>query len=510
MACLCAVSAGAFAPACASRAVTVASDTALDKLRAADALVSAGCLDCLTSAFHAYGALRSEAATREAATLGAFRAATLAAIRERELGVDDSGFLTQARDIAAGNPLVTPAALALVEIAESLPTQGGIGQPLSDDDRARRQRALQNRTAYQDQLRTQADADPLSAYLWLSFNCAYDSTQPEVQQSWLQQLPRWRETRLIRFKAAVCGRRDVTELEAFVAEDPRFVEAHYLLGLAATLGGRLDAALGHFEQAYVWRPRWPAVTSSIAAAHVAREDFEQAIVFFDRTLELLPQSPEGLLGKARALTFLGRYTAAIDILDTLLSLGRWFIGEAHYWRAYGEHELRSYDAAWRDVEAADKLVFNSDVPKLAGLISYKRGDLDLARRRFLLSLTRFERDCETLYFLGMVLVEQRDWSASTERFTTAASCLGSELTAIERAIEAIRRSSDPPDVQARQIARREQRLAGDRRMLATSWFNLAVSHFNLARREEARTFAEKVLADPQFGARAKELLDRLR
>ena len=47
-------------------------------------------------------------------------------------------------------------------------------------------------------------------------------------------------------------------------------------------------------------------------------------------------------------------------------------------------------------------------------------------------------------------------------------------------------------------------------MTATSWFNIAVSYFNLSRKDEAREYAEKVADDEQFGERARDLLSRLR
>ena len=63
--------------------------------------------------------------------------------------------------------------------------------------------------------------------------------------------------------------------------------------------------------------------------------------------------------------------------------------------------------------------------------------------------------------------------------------------------------------QARQIARREQQLAAQARMRATSWFNTAAACFNLTRYMEARQYAVLVLDDPQFGDRARDLLSRL-
>src|SRR5204863_446924 len=82
-----------------------------------------------------------------------------------------------------------------------------------------------------------------------------------------------------------------------------------------------------------------------------------------------------LLGRIRALTYLGRNEDAIATTDLLIALG-WYVGDARYWRALNESELERNDEAWTDVEAAAKLLVNADVPKLAGLIAYRRHQLD--------------------------------------------------------------------------------------------------------------------------------------
>src|SRR2546430_12342007 len=48
-----------------------------------------------------------------------------------------------------------------------------------------------------------------------------------------------------------------------------------------------------------------------------------------------------------------------------------------------------------------------------------------------------------------------------------------------------------------QIAKREQQIRTAGRMTATSWFNTAVSYYNLSRKAEAREYAEKVSDDEQ-------------
>src|SRR5207249_2508583 len=93
-----------------------------------------------------------------------------------------------------------------------------------------------------------------------------------------------------------------------------------------------------------------------------------------------PRAVDALLGRIRALTYLGRNEDAIATTDLLIALG-WYVGDARYWRALNESELERNDEAWTDVEAAAKLLVNADVPKLAGLIAYRRHQLDVSRAK---------------------------------------------------------------------------------------------------------------------------------
>lgn len=88
-------------------------------------------------------------------------------------------------------------------------------------------------------------------------------------------------------------------------------------------------------------------------------------------------------------------------------------------------------------------------------------------------------------------------------------CLEAAEARLTADIARIRQSSDPPARQQRQIPR-EQQIATGRRMTIASWFDLAVVTFNLSRPDEARHYAKRVEGDAQFGARARELLAKLR
>ncbi|HEV3060419.1 MAG TPA: hypothetical protein VGY48_19400 [Vicinamibacterales bacterium] len=480
------------------------------RLAAADAQVRAGCFDCLVSAFLEYTALQSTAVASPAA-IGAARAAALLAIRERELGTEDSGYLVRARELAAAAPPVGRALGDLLEIADTLPVRGA-GRQLSDDVELRRmQAAYRNRDAWTDELRQRADQDALSAYVSLAFNCAYVPSAQHAVEQWLADVPAWRDTPLVTMKAATCGiNSDRASLEHLLAADPRFVEIHYFVSLAFAFTGRIDDAMEHLLKAYAWRNRWPAVTSSLGADYTALEEFQQAVDFFDRTLAVVPRDPDALLNKAKALTYAGRYTESLATVDTLLTQARWLVGDARYWRALNESQLGRLDEAWDDVELAAKLLVNAEVPKLAGIVAYRRKEIDVSRAKFELSRQRNPDDCETGFYLGVVLGEQAQWPRAADVLVETANCLEQVELTLKKEIDDIRASTQPPERRARLIAKREQQIATDRRMIATCWYNTAVSYFSVSRKDDARTFAEKVAADEQFGERARELLARLR
>ena len=481
-----------------------------ERIAAADALVRAGCFDCLLAAFREYDALRAVPAVAAAATTGATRTAALLAVRERDLGTEDSGYLRKASELAASTTPNDPTLLLLLRVADSLPTRGGARFVTDDTALARNQTALRNQAVWTEALRVHADEDPLAAYLWLSFNCAYVSAARQTLPDWLAVVPAWRDTSLLKFKAAVCAGYTRASFESLLQAEPRFVELHYFIGASAAFAGKIDDAIEHLLRAYEWRQRWPGVTYSLAADYVALEEFDKAIEFYDRTLEVMPTFPDALLEKGKTLTYAGRYTEAIATLDRLLALERWLVGDARYWRAVNENQLEQLDVAWNDLELAARLMRNAAVPKLAGIVAYKRHQLDVARAKFEESWKLGRDDCETGFYLGIVLGEQSNWAQTAQVLTDTTACLEKAEEKLKVEIAAIQVSTDHPERQLRQIRKREQDIAKGRRMTATSWFNLAVSYFSLSRKNEAREFAAKVADDVQFGERARDLLSRLR
>ncbi len=489
------------------------------RLAAADALLAAGCFDCLREALEQYQTLRGvsggAASAIERATTGAVQTAALLGVRQRELGMVDDGYLEMARGLVPSMPCERmpsgcEAVTRLLDVIGLLPvdTPGIIARPADTDAQmADRFRFLRSREQWLPVLREGADQDLLSAYVWLVFACgsAGNMTRGDARAPTAQ----FEGVPLVAFKRATCSSAQPDELHALETRDPRFVDVQYPLGLSAL--GRLntDDADAAFERAYAWHPQWPAVTLSLANLATAGEDFERALRFYEKTLELEVGSPEAMLGKVRALTYLGRYEAAIAVTDQLLQ-GRLYLGDTRYWRAMNEYQLGRLDEGWRDIEESKTLLVNALVPKLAGLIAYRRQQLDIARDRLEESSRRNAEDCESGFYLGMTLAELKSWSRSAEVFIGAVGCFDKAERVLTADIAQIRRANESPERQARLVASRERQIASGRRMMAQATFNTAVAYFNLSRDTEARPFAERVAEDEQFGQRARELLARFK
>jgi tetratricopeptide (TPR) repeat protein len=483
----------------------------VQRLASADALVRAGCLDCLIDAFGEYDLLRAFPFAKDAATAGAIRAGGLIARRERELGMVDDGYGQRARALLSSGAAVPAWLSSLLDVIDVLPaTAAGIMRTPSSDIDLERQRVLQaNRDVWTARLRELAPIDELGAYMWLSFTCGATETRDLSLDQLFEPVAPFRDTPLIALKRATCRGVVPERLKELAGANPRFVEVAYWLGLFVVGERKLDDADAKFEEAYAWRQQWPSVTQSIANVAMTSEEFARSLTFYDKTLELEPQAVDALLGRVRALTYLGRNEDAIATSDRLIDL-RWHVGDARYWRALNESELERYEEAWTDIEAAAKLLINAEVPKLAGLIAYRRQQLEVSRAKFELAHTRNPNDCETFFYLGIVQAELRAWGPTAEILVNVPACLEANEIGYLKEIASIEASDDPPARKAGKIARRQQYIAKGRRQMATSWFDVAVACYNLSRKTEAQQYAEKVADDEQFGTRAKELLSRLR
>lgn len=94
-------------------------------------------------------------------------------------------------------------------------------------------------------------------------------------------------------------------LERATGLDERDYAVAYEMGATLELAGS-DAALGHFERAARLRPQFVAAHRAIAAAHVARGNFERAAEAYGAALAGAPRDPELSLLLAQVELLLGR------------------------------------------------------------------------------------------------------------------------------------------------------------------------------------------------------------
>jgi tetratricopeptide (TPR) repeat protein len=489
------------------------------RLAAADAQVRAGCLDCLVAAYREYEALRSMPPAAVRATAGVVRSAALIALRERELGMVDEGYLQRARDAAAAMPDAAAPLVGLLDVIDATAAASvGAGRPTSDVDLERMRINREKRVVWTDMLREAAGTELAAAYTWMSFVCGSSDIRNTLSRdAILTPAAPFSDAPIVQYRTALCAMPqppgspprqdpfDQEKLAALQTAEPRFHEIDNARGQSLLARRKLDDADVAFEQARLWHPAWPTLTLAIANVAMTAEEFERALAMYEETLKYEPKAVDALLGKVKTLTYLGQHEEAIATVDVLIA-ERWYVGDGRYWRALNETQLERYDQAWEDIELANKLLLNAEVPKLAGIIAYRRTERDVSKMKFDLSRTRNPKDCETGHYLGLVLAELKDWTRTAEVSTATAQCLQTAVEEWRKEIASIQASDDPPQRKQRKIAKREQSIVTAGRWTITSWFNTAVAYYNLARPSDARAFAEKVVDDEQFGERARELV----
>ena len=498
--------------ACGSktRPVVQVEPTPAMRIAAADEQFRARCLDCLEQAFEQYVALRSDPAIGPAAADSAVRAALLIAVRENELGLTDSQHVQQARALVQSP---SPTLAVLLDVADALSSKpsGTSRSPYNDSESRAANRIARTEQQWAPLLRQLMPDDLTADYLWLGLACGpygFDIPDRDDRRTLLGLSL---NQPLISFKNASSCSIQRPAIENLLDREPRFVEANYFLGvsvLSTQLLAGVDEAERRFQTAYKWRPNWPALTMAIANLALTAEDFERAIDYYNKTLALVPDHPEGLLGSIRALTYAGRHTEAIVVADRLLATNR-NPGEARYWRALNQEQLQKHDEAWADIERAAEALVSPDVPKLAGIIAINRRELDIARQRLEASLSARSTDCETAFYLQAVLTQQGQWSDTARIASSAGECFDADIARLTGEIESLQASDMRADRRSQQIAKRKQQMASAVRMRAASWFDAAAANFNLSRPDEAKRFAEQLLDDEQYGDRARDLITRL-
>lgn len=475
-----------------------------EQLAQADALTLRGCYRCLIEARDLYEDVARQGLEPDRAAAGLFRTTLLAGMREREMGLIGGGGFERAA--ALGTAASGPAWETFLSIAATTPwLDVGTPKDLVEENVYARAIADRDRDAWNAVLQPLVPADPLAAYLYLGLNCTADwlaEQPPELGET----LAGHDDAVFVRYRRARCAG-DQVGLAAVLTIEPRFSEMEFFLGQHAL--AQEDAALAefHYQRARDDWAEWPAPV--LALGEVARivEDYEASLPYYDATLALVPDQRVALLGKARSLSYLDRSPEALPLLDRLIEMGRWYLAEAYFWRAWNRFNLDEIEAARADAARAIAQRPDAESYALSGQIAIEQRRLDDARRDLETALEIRELFCDAAFHLGRVHIEEARWFDTGSAFARAAGCY---VETIDRLVYALSQLRDDPtlaeDRRARIMQRRTAELAVARRQAAQSAYNAALGYYNNGTPRPAQRFAEQAQEHDLFAERAVRLI----
>ena len=474
----------------------------------AEALVKKGHYRALKEAFALYRSLYSRHSLRRRVATDYARTGVLLALRERHLGIDKPSTLAEVNGLIAKDRSLTGlAGPALVVSSIPLDTRG-VMKDISLDKM--NQGFLDRLQAARDEVRSRARADELCAAVFTAWACSTVRFSRDYQDP-TDTVEAHADSLLVRYEAALCGEPAPSFFEEVLARDPEFAEAHYHLGMTALAEKRLFEAEAHFLRAFESVPESPQPPILLAGIYLATEEYESAIRFCDHALEVAPEFRDALLGKAISLASLGKHDESMAVLERILELGFWLIGESHYWLAWNfEARGRLPEALSHIDEAKGRLPTNPLVFSLSGKIASSLGELERSEKDYRAALAIDSANTDALFGLGALYTSQARWPEAADAFEKANLGFDSEAKSLEAVIEDIARASLAPDRKARLSRKRTAQLARVRLESATSAYNAAAAYSNAGDRDKARENAERAAEYPSFKDKAEGLLRSLR
>ncbi len=456
---------------------------------------------------------------REKAAETYLRSLILLQIRERQLGIIRSATAGKARALIQAHPALGGYAI-MVDQAEVAPVSRSAGiqtdlarsiRPLGREwTQKDLDKLMAEAKAQQAASRAKAAADDFHAYCYLTFN-ASRATLRAGEEDFSPVFALFPESKLMRYLNAIRYLREQPEaLGKLVADDPDFWEAWFHLGEMALRQGRLLGAEENFLKAEAGLPDTPQIPIFLASIYTATEEHEKSLAYYDKALALSPEYRDALLGKAISLASLGRHEESVAVLQRMIELGNWLIGEANYWLAWNRHAQGLEAEAQAHIEESKgRLPTSSEVFGLAGTVALELAQPDRAEKEFLKALEYGAGNIEALFGLGRINDGRGRWSEAAGYYETAAKIIGQRETEIESKIAEIRAAPLPEPRRAAMLARKEGQMRVTRATGATALYNAAVAWFNGGAPDKARPAAEKAAAHPQFKDKAAALLAKL-
>jgi tetratricopeptide (TPR) repeat protein len=483
------------------------------KMVEADDLYKKGSYACLKKAFALYEELLSFKEYRKQTTEKLIKTALLLALREQELAVAGQHYLKKAGGLIEEfqAPAEFQLYFAVIDFlglqSESSPTASLEDLLFNKDFREKCDKAKK----WNSLLKEKAETDEFSAYLYLSLNHLYQSLINEKADipHYLELYP---DSPLMKYKAAICPQMNNDELLKEVIEnEPTFAEAHYFLGESFLRKGKLISAEKHFLKCHEHISISIATQFSLATVYFLIGEIDKSLKFYDRTIALAPEHRKALLGKSICLSKLGRHEEAILILNKLLALGKWYLGESHYWLAWNQNALERLDKAEENIEQSKLyLPEEADVFTLAGIINLKKERLEEAQKNFKQAISFDTYACQAFYYLGNIYSRKERWVDAGFHYNQAAICYQAAEIALKQKINELKETSLSEERKKNLILKKERQVKEVLFSIATNFYDAAACLYNTEMKDEALIAAGNALFHSSYKEKSEKLILKIK
>ncbi len=484
----------------------------IEKSEAADSLFAVGSYVCLKEAYDIYEELLAIAFEREATAEKLFKTALLLSLRVKELGIINAEYIQKAEDLISAYPYLSKFK-SYTKFSAAIPyTIKGVVLGFQTDE--------PNLSDYYDWIKTNvqplyeefkanAETTEFHAYLYMSFFDNY-SYQIDEEYDFLRLEQLFPNSPMIKYRLALLYDMDKDKLEDTLETEKRFTETHLFLGKKAYEEKKLLTAENHFRKAYEIIPDSLSVLIFLAGVHFALEENEESIGFYEDALYLAPEFREALLGKAICLGYMGKHEYAILVLNKLIEMGRYYLGESYFWMAWNQNELELTEEAQKNVKKTENyLVGHVEVLVLQGKIALKLGKVDEAEDYFNQALILQRDHCEAEYHLAKICALREDWENTGIHYEKAAYCYKKQEAALAARIKEIGESPMLLERKAKLILKKKAQLRKTALTKATCFYNGAAGYFNCGEINKALVFAAYAAEDEAFAAKAEELIKKI-
>lgn len=486
-----------------------------DKTESADALYKTGSYMCLRESFQLYKELLGIPHYQKNTSEKLIKTAILLVLRQKELGIYDDTYSEEAFNLIQENPSLSEYStyLDLVDSIRIL-TKGTRRNIIDDSRRADRirEKLKENIELWNQKLEEKSTTEEFYAYLSIAEDCHFpyylrDKQVIKKKEDFSTLLEIFPESLMIQFKLSLCPKEDIESLRSVLQQEPRYYEIHYFLGEHALKQRLFITAEKNYLECFKHIPESLPTVISLASVYFAFEELEQSLEFYEKAIALVPEYREALLGKAICLTYLGRHEEAIEVCQEILRLGGYLPGDTHYWLAWNQNELEKLDEAWENVENSKAyFVGYSQVFSLAGVIAFKKEDIDIAEKNFLDALKLDFNNCEASYYLGQLYAVKKKWKKSGEYYEMAAISQFRKEKATGRKIAEIEDSDFLEERKSKMLSKKKIQLRKTILTKATFFYNAAAGYINAGMNEQALKLAEQALFHSAFKEKAEELI----